>query len=1218
MLPLLLFCVALLAGIFAEQFMVSDKIKQQDIKAFSRVLDKKQAALDKTMSDISGQLALLPENFDRLLFDMLKEYNELFDQKELSIIVTRNDQAVYWTDRVVAFVPEIAAAQTGLVQLPNGWFVLSRKSAGPYEIHGLVLIKYNYQIRNNYLDNRFAKGFNFPNDFEILFYDSDHADPIYNRDNQFLFSVKPAGDMLSRYSDLYIPISMYLLALGFLFMSFYRVNNHLYHKWQLVKLTLLLAGLSAIYILMNKLQLPHSMYQLKLFSPKYFAYSKYWGSLGEFLLFSTFVLFWSINYFRTFDLRDSIKKNRSTRRICLTIGFLFVAFLFIAIRHLMFILVMNSSISFAVYQVSDMNLYSIAGFTAIGFIFLSFLLVSYRTTQIFRKYSGIGEFFVIFLGISCLLFLFLYDRYPGEQWYMSLFFMLIIGMGFIIGRRNFLRHRLTVIIFYVIAFTLFTLINLLGFVDQSEKRMQKLMVVNLSEEHDPIAELYLIDIDQKIKTDTILRKQLEGGLHDIPDYLDRKYFSGYFREYEFQATVCSSYDSLFVQPNNEFKPCFPFFDMMIEQKGFQLSDLNFHFVENMNGRITYLGRYEWAIGQEQIRVYIELNSRMLSEGTGFPELLLPQHSIESRIRNRFSFAKYNNGELVDRSGDFLYTLNTEAYKLSENEIEFRAWEGYEHCIYHQGNRNFIIVSRPQISLYDYFISFPYIFVFFFMLGLMINYLARPYLNLSGINNSLRSKIQLTIIGVVLFTLLIVGSGTITYNVFQYRNNHRQDLIDKINSISVEMDLLMSQVDDFKQIDSEFLNHELLRVSEVFWIDINLYDLSGTLRATSRPEVYERGLISPSMDNNALHYLSLYQPTRFIHQENVGQLDYLSAYVPLINRSGKNFGYINIPYFTHERKFRQQMTTFILAFINIYVFLLMASIFAAYYISGRITDPLKLIRENLRNMQLGKNTKPILYKSNDEIGLLVAEYNNKLNELAYSAELLARNEREMAWREMAKQIAHEIKNPLTPMKLNIQFLQHTSANTSDYQEKVKKVTDLLIEQIDNLSAIASAFSNFAQIPKAKNEVFHLASKLKETIELYENTGQCEISIRFSDDAKNVEVNADKEQFSRAIINLMRNAIQSIPQDRKGLIAVTLEREGRYGLIKIKDNGKGIDESLRESIFTPNFTTKTSGTGLGLAITKNIVQNFKGEIGFESQSGIGSTFYIKIPLSERINQ
>lgn len=202
-----------------------------------------------------------------------------------------------------------------------------------------------------------------------------------------------------------------------------------------------------------------------------------------------------------------------------------------------------------------------------------------------------------------------------------------------------------------------------------------------------------------------------------------------------------------------------------------------------------------------------------------------------------------------------------------------------------------------------------------------------------------------------------------------------------------------------------------------------------------------------------------------------------------------------------------------------------------------------------------------------------------------------------------------------MKLNIQFLQRSNpALTDDYQEKLKKVTDTLIEQIDNLSAIATEFSNFAKIPKARNESFELTSRLREIIKLYNYTGQVEMLTPF-ERHNTLMVYADKEQFSRAILNLIKNAIQAIPENQEGKISIDIEVQKQNATISISDNGKGIPPDVQENIFVPNFTTKTSGAGLGLAITKNIVENFNGSIWFKTQAGKGSTFYIMIPLIKK---
>jgi signal transduction histidine kinase len=1213
--PALLLVVFTLLGIFSERYVMTGGIRQQDIKRFSRTLHEKEKQLDELMNGAAKRLDTLQSDRLEKRFETLKSYNELFEHKELSLLITQNDELVYWSDHVVAFKNEITLAGEGFVQLPNGWYVLKKLRQNELMVYGLILIKYNYKIENDYLQNTFAKGFHLPDDFEVHFYKTESSYPIYSKSNSFLFSIAPSGLLPCIYSDLYVPAAFYLLALFLLFTLIYRINTHYFHRYARLKLLILLLALLGFYSLINQFNLPRSVYLLRLFSPDHFAYSSYWGSLGEFLLFSLFLFFWAINFSRTFDLPEKIKNKQSLRSIVLAAWLIKLALVFVFIRYMIYTLLLNSSISFALYRIEEISIYSFLGFLSIGLLFLTFFFLAYRITRIFRKNTSQREMLLMVTVLMLVFTLLTILIRPPESIRLSWFYWIIVLTGFFINKRQVVNHQLSLIVLFSLIFTFFSLINLLRFVEQRENKVQELMVVNLSAEHDPTAEVFLRDIDHQLKSDTLIQNYLTPPYLELESYLFRRYFGGYFREYDLQFTICAPADSVVIQPENIMQPCYPFFDHLIEEHGMSIPGISFSFVDNMNGRITYFGAYRFGEASKEVTLYIELNSKFTSEGIGFPELLLPSNTFENRLRGSFSFAKYNKGELVDRGGDFLYALTPMAYPLPAEELSFASWDGYQHCIYQTGEDSYIIVSRPEQGFYDYLISFPYIFVFLFLLALLVSFASRPYLNLTAYSGSLRMRIQAAIIGVVFVALLLVGSGTILYNIAQYRANHRNDLIDKINSVSVEMDMIMGEIERFDEQLIDYLSYDLVRISDVFWTDINVYDTNGALIATSRPEVFEKGLISTQMDNTAIFQLNKNQPTRFLHKEHIAEMEYLSAYVPFINRSGKNIGYINLPYFTKEREFRQEITTFILAFINIYVFLLLASILVAYFISTRITDPLKLIRENLRGIQLGKTTRRIEYNSEDEIGLLVAEYNSKVEELALSAELLARSERETAWREMAKQIAHEIKNPLTPMKLNIQFLQRSNPSlTDDYQEKLKKVTDTLIEQIDNLSAIATEFSNFAKIPKARNESFELTSRLREIIKLYNYTGQVEMLTPF-ERHNTLMVYADKEQFSRAILNLIKNAIQAIPENQEGKISIDIEVQKQNATISISDNGKGIPPDVQENIFVPNFTTKTSGAGLGLAITKNIVENFNGSIWFKTQVGKGSTFYIMIPLIKK---
>jgi nitrogen fixation/metabolism regulation signal transduction histidine kinase len=401
-------------------------------------------------------------------------------------------------------------------------------------------------------------------------------------------------------------------------------------------------------------------------------------------------------------------------------------------------------------------------------------------------------------------------------------------------------------------------------------------------------------------------------------------------------------------------------------------------------------------------------------------------------------------------------------------------------------------------------------------------------------------------------------------------------------------------------------------------DYNIYDLEGNLIYSTQPKIYEEGIISSRMNENALYKLSTKLKTQYIQNENIGYLKYIAAYEPIRSKDNKVIGYLDLPYFSKQTELNNEISEFLVALINFYILLFALAIILALFISNRITQPLRIISDSLSNIRLGKQNKLIELKRKDEIGALVNEYNRMVEELAISAELLAKSERESAWREMAKQVAHEIKNPLTPMKLSIQHLERAWKNNPDQmKEMIERTTKTLIEQIDTLSNIATEFSNFALMPKVNNEVFDLKQIVENTYDLYKETEGIKImfSIYLKDGEdkanENLFVYADKEQLLRAFSNLVKNAIQAIPEDTKGLINITISDDENKYIVSISDNGIGIIEDKFDKIFVPNFTTKTASMGLGLAMVKNSIESTGGKVWFESKQDIGTTFYVSIP-------
>jgi nitrogen fixation/metabolism regulation signal transduction histidine kinase len=355
-----------------------------------------------------------------------------------------------------------------------------------------------------------------------------------------------------------------------------------------------------------------------------------------------------------------------------------------------------------------------------------------------------------------------------------------------------------------------------------------------------------------------------------------------------------------------------------------------------------------------------------------------------------------------------------------------------------------------------------------------------------------------------------------------------------------------------------------------------------------------------------------QKPDFIQNENIGGLNFLSAYIPFRNRDNKLMAYLNLPYFAKEGELRKEISTLVVALVNFYLILIIISIGIALFLSNKITQPLRIIQDKIAQVKLGQHNEIIEWKSNDELGGLVEEYNRMLEELFISAERLAKSERESAWREMAKQVAHEIKNPLTPMKLSVQQLQRAwDEKAPDWELRLKQFSETLVNQIDALSKIAEEFSAFAKMPKAEQAVIDLNKLIQSVSHLFKDQEQS--TLTYNTEISPVEANVfvDKEQVLRVLNNLINNSADAIIDKEKGEIEITLNEKDKLYIVCVKDNGCGIPEKEKDKIFTPKFTTKSSGMGLGLAIVKNIILHFGGEIWFESKEGLGSSFYFSIP-------
>lgn len=1196
-------------AVIQEHQILNRNPERKLIQAFRKTIFLQESKLDAFLDDAEKKLtdSQSLQNY----VSAFAGYSHLFDDKGFGFIIYKGPKMVYWSGNQFTF-PNLRGripGQNRLMILPNGVFLTQKRKVGDLELLGLIHIRNFYSYENQFLENSFVRPFRLPDEFKITTDKDKNAVEISDKNNHYLFSVLPAGTHYHNELQLYFPGLLYLLGLLFLLLAFYdRINRYREENFA-IKMGVALVGLFVIYWIHIILGIPVLLKHFEIFTAKYYAVSTWLPSLGDFFLITLLFFFCCVVFAKEFPPAERVKKQ------LIIPAFTFVFLLYQLVGFMIGNLIRNSNISYKLNRITDIDQFSISSYLAIAMllfsVYLIHLKITERTEHLIRK-SRFFKFHLIAVSVLVLLCIF----FPSPEIYMMTLFFAVSLLQCQIKKMHISLYSLSYSILFISLFSVTSLMVVYNTIKKREILDQKLFSINLSSEQDPVAEIYLARMQNQFNTDSVIPSLLNLPYRDLDSYLTRTYFSGYFRKYDVQYTFCTGSDSVIIRPDNILEPCFPYFEKMINSSGSKVPGSSFYFMNNMNGQVSYFGKLHYPLVDDSsgISVFIELNLKRISEGIGFPELLMDRSLIKPFRYKYLSYAKYFDEELVNRSGEFPYNNYLQSYILKKPDTEFQLvnWDGYNHLIYTFDEKNHIVVSNRALRFTDYLISFPYIFVFYFVFVLIVALAGNSNFRKLIIPEDLRFRIQVSIISVVLVSLLFVATGTIYYNIREYRDRHQYDLQEKMKSISEEIKNRLMTVNSITPELQQWLYRELYKLSNIFRTDINIYDVNGELLATSRPEIFAKGITSERMNSTAFYELSERYQLNYFQPEQIGKLSYLSAYEPIINNNGDYLGYLNLPYFTREDDLKQSISTFIVAFINLYLLLFLASVIVAVVLSNRITQPLSLIREKLKGIQLGIKNEQIYYKAKDEIGALVKEYNRKVDELAESAELLARSERESAWREMAKQIAHEIKNPLTPMKLNIQYLQRAKEEGKEhYDDFFERVTKNLIEQIDTLSGIATEFSNFAQMPKAKNEVFNLIDVLQNVCSLFEPNQNLNFILDTSG-LQEILIFADKEQLSRVFLNLVKNGIQSIPSDQKGEIRVSVVKEKTVARVAVSDNGSGISQEAQEHLFEPNFTTKTSGMGLGLSIVRNIISNFGGTIRHETSETDGTTFYVEIPL------
>jgi two-component system, NtrC family, nitrogen regulation sensor histidine kinase NtrY len=475
------------------------------------------------------------------------------------------------------------------------------------------------------------------------------------------------------------------------------------------------------------------------------------------------------------------------------------------------------------------------------------------------------------------------------------------------------------------------------------------------------------------------------------------------------------------------------------------------------------------------------------------------------------------------------------------------------------------------------------------------------------NLTLRTRIYLSMLAIILLSFLVSGGIAIYDHYQQAETNNLQRLLRKEDGIKTSMEYFLYQHEGFIRSDSipYFFADKICELSEVHQMFIGLFDLKGNYLISSGSAKMDSLGIPYKINYTILKQLATIDGGAVIDKtwEHEG---HTLGYWYFTDDLGKPIAITNVAY--KKEEVSEDLKVFLQDLGQSYILLFLIASLVAYLLSTYITRSLEKVKERMQQVQLGSNNQPLVWEGHDEIGSLVKEYNRMIVELDRSAELLAQEERESAWREMAKQVAHEIKNPLTPMKLRVQYLQKAWMDgAGDFDGKLKLFSQSMTEQIDTLSRIASEFSDFAKMPRPNQEKLNLTQLIQGVVELYSSHIDVQIEVRLYA-LNDSTVYADRDQVLRVMNNLLTNAIQAMDSDTKGKIDIAIRGYKSQIIVRIQDNGSGIPKDKYSRIFTPNFTTKSTGTGLGLAMVRNIMHLNGGGVWFWSKEGHGTSFYL----------
>ncbi len=802
--------------------------------------------------------------------------------------------------------------------------------------------------------------------------------------------------------------------------------------------------------------------------------------------------------------------------------------------------------------------------------------------------------------------------------YAILFLMLMFSLQMIISLMNMKRKRgllsIRNTILFALGVSVYMLLTVSSLSAKKEAQWSRLLANRLSVERDLGLELELRDIEDRLLADPIsgaLMTMPQENMQMLQMRFSELYFQSIRQKYVINMSVCRPNES--IQVAQMMVNCMEYYRAkMTQYDAVPISEGSaFYYLSNFNGQVGYLGLFTYLTPDGAVNLFIEISSRYDEEQAGYPARFSDYQPDDLNIPPFISYAKYYDGRLVMNKGRYDYPMYD-----SDFESDVVKKDGYIHRVNRVTDQNTVVISRPERTFFPYIVSLSYLVLFFSFFFLAVIRVKRARIRaraaLKRTRKSWGRRLNFLITLIVAGALIAASAGSLWYSVNYYKLQNRLQMEEKIKTVSKSLSSYFTYVQDFSEVNSSELFAVMDRLANDTHADINLYDPSGKIIHSTKMDLFRKFILSSRMNPDAYEDIVIRHRSQAFNREKVGAYKYYSLYSPISNYNGKLLAIADIPYFTRGGDLNGDLSYAVATIINVSILLLVVALFFSRLLFSRVTRPLTDLSNKMRSMDVSSAPEHISYTSNDELGLLVDAYNKMVDDVAESTRKMAIAEREKAWSDMARQIAHEIKNPLTPMKLSIQRIMYLKQrNSPGWEDKLDAISRSLLEQIDILSNTASEFSSYAKFYMEDSIAFNLYDVVKEQKDFFDNKENIRISFSYTSDT--CMVYARRGQIVRVLVNLISNSIQELENSEgKGFVSLGLSREGDFWKVSVDDNGRGVSPENLEKLFQPNFTTKTSGNGLGLAISRSIIEQSGGKISYSQSELGGACFCFTLPV------